>query len=420
MTSLTRLVGYSVLLLLIFLGAALAAQGWLHRETQRLRAEAVEGKKQQFLKAVSLLPAGTAEPWDAAYRRDLGELIGAKVEIYTNLPNAATDAKMLFFDEPIPVTGGKPGAQLTAHVAFSLPFGSQLLALYQRVVVGLALLAAALLGIWFIIVAFAWGRPAREAASASPWMAAQAEMSGLTRLAKTSAAQGEELDRERDVRRRAEEDAQLRQRLLAQSLEGKIRLGHDLHDGIIQSLYAVGLTLESVRTLVPTDPAEADRRLEKCLQSLNGTIRDVRAYITGLGPENLRRIGFAQALDALVAELRADRAVNFELRIDDEATALLSAEQSIDALQIAREAISNSLRHGRATAVTVRLQQSNQEIGLLVQDNGAGFDPTRRGDGHGLGNMHARAQRLGATVRIDSRPGAGTRVVVTLPALQSL
>ena len=120
-------------------------------------------------------------------------------------------------------------------------------------------------------------------------------------------------------------------------------------------------------------------------------------------------------MDALVTELKADRAVNFELRIDDEATARLSPEQSIDTLQIAREAISNSLRHGQATAITVRLQESNREVGLLVQDNGRGFDSNLPGSGHGLGNMRARAERLGATVRVDSRPGAGTRVVVTLP-----
>jgi signal transduction histidine kinase len=412
MNSLTRLVGYSALLLLLFLGAALAAQGWLHRQTQELRAEAIEAKRAQFIAATRAVAPPDLH-WSSASEQTLGTLVGGTVTIYGDaIPAAPRDSAILYFDQVL--VGAAPLPVITARVIFATAPITRLIALQQRVVVGLALLAAFLLGLWFILVAIVWKRPGGDAVSHSPWMTAKAEMSGLTQLARTSAAQGEELDRERDVRRRAEEDAQLRQRLLAQSLEGKIRLGHDLHDGIIQSLYAVGLTLESVRALVATDPTEADHRLEKCLQSLNGTIRDVRAYITGLGPDNLRRIGFAQALDALVAELKADRAVNFELRIDDEATALLSPEQSIDALQIAREAISNSLRHGRATAITVRLQHSNGEVGLLVQDNGAGFDPSRASAGHGLGNMRARAERLGATVRVDSRPGAGTRVVVTL------
>ena len=406
MNSFTRLVGYSVLLLLVFLGAALAAQGWVHRETQRLRSDAVEAKRAQLRAVLETFPRPPGQ-WTAADRSRLGAMIGATVADRGEAVGGAASDSSFFFDENTP-TGD-------VHVVFPAPAFTRLTLLYQRAAAGLALLAAGLFGLWFVLVAFTWRRP--DSVSRSPWAAAaQVEMSGLTQLAKTSAAQGEELDRERDVRRRAEEDAQLRQRLLARSLEDRIRLGHDLHDGIIQSLYAVGLTLESARTLLASDPAEADRRLEKCREGLNGTIRDVRAYITGLGPENLRRIGFAQALDALVAELRADRDVNFDLRIDTEATARLSAEQSIDALQITREAISNSLRHGRATAVTVRVQHSDEAVGLLIQDNGSGFDPaTVASGGHGLGNMRARAQRLGASVRVESRPGHGTRVVVTLP-----
>jgi signal transduction histidine kinase len=66
------------------------------------------------------------------------------------------------------------------------------------------------------------------------------------------------------------------------------------------------------------------------------------------------------------------------------------------------------------------VQHSDGEVGLLVQDNGGGFDPAAlAAGGHGLGNMRARAQRLGASVRVDSRPGGGTRVVVTLPVAAS-
>ncbi len=69
--------------------------------------------------------------------------------------------------------------------------------------------------------------------------------------------------------------------------------------------------------------------------------------------------------------------------------------------------------------ITLRLHKSDREICLLVQDNGTGFDSSQRRDGgHGLGNMHARAQRLGATTTITSQRGEGTRVVVTLPVLQ--
>ena len=286
----------------------------------------------------------------------------------------------------------------------------------QRLTLALALgglgLAAALL---FSLTV----RSAQAGDSKAPFLAARSEIGTLAKLAETSVAQGTELTRERDVRRRAEEDAQLKQRLLTQSLEEQVRLGRDLHDGIIQSLYAVGLTLESVRALLRTDPAEADRRLEQCRAGLNSSIREARVHITGLAPQRLLHAGFARAIDALLAELRAGRAARFEVEIDEEATALLTPEQTIEALQIAREAVSNALRHGGASLVKLRVHQGDREICLLVQDNGAGFDPSNgRVGGHGLANMQARAEGLGATLRVTSHAGEGTRVLATLPVIQ--
>ena len=142
----------------------------------------------------------------------------------------------------------------------------------------------------------------------------------------------------------------------------------------------------------------------------------VLTNISGLAPESLRGGSFAAALDDLVAELGTGRTARFDVKVDDVATALLTPEQAVDALQISREAVSNALRHGGASLVTVRVHQGDHEICVLIQDNGTGFDTaTRRDGGHGLGNMHARAERLGATVRLTSLPGEGTRVVVTLP-----
>jgi signal transduction histidine kinase len=283
---------------------------------------------------------------------------------------------------------------------------------------GLLLATTALILSMTLIVARSM-RPAPEPRGDFDTTRMRTEVGTLTKLAQTSLAQGEELSRERDVRRRAEEDARYRQDLLAQSLDEKIRLGHDLHDGIIQSIYAAGLTLESVRTLVKSNPDEAERRLDATRSSLNNAIREVRAYISGLAPENLRRAGFVHALNALLEELRAGRDVRFDVKMEDEASALLTPEQSIESLQIAREAVSNALRHGRATVITLRMIRNEKELCFLVQDNGAGFILREERDGgHGLGNMQVRAARLGASLKITSTPGEGTRVLATLPVLQ--
>jgi signal transduction histidine kinase len=288
-----------------------------------------------------------------------------------------------------------------------------LTALPRRVAFPLALIALVVATALLISLAL---RPPRGGASAAPFVTTRTEIGALARLAESSVAQGQALALERDSRQRAEENALLNQQLLNRSLEEQIRLGRDLHDGIIQSLYAAGLVIESARTLAKTDPAESDRRLAQLLQTLNQTIRDVRTYIVGLAPENLRQSTFGQALDSLVTELGAGRAVHFDLKIDDSASAQLSPAQSSEALHVAREAISNSLRHGNATRVTVRLHPGDGEVCLLVQDNGTGFDPERRShSGHGLRNIQARASGLGATVRVESRPAEGTRVILTFP-----
>jgi signal transduction histidine kinase len=285
--------------------------------------------------------------------------------------------------------------------------------LSQRLAFGLA--AGALLLAAAVVLLQGRRRAAESDDAAAAQRSTRTEVGALARLAETTVAQGAELTRERDVRRLAEEDARLKQQLLAEALDEKIRLGRDLHDGIIQSLYATGLNVETVRALVQANPADAERRLDQMRAGLNATIRDVRAYLVGLAPENLRRAGFAQALTTALTELAQGRDANLELAIDDEAAALLPPEHAIEALQIAREAVSNALRHGRARTITLRLARDERALTLLVEDNGAGFDSTRAAAGHGLGNMRARAARLGATLAITSTPGQGTRVLATLP-----
>lgn len=313
--------------------------------------------------------------------------------------------------------GGRPAVASAAPTQYPVNAGpARALLLSQRVAV---LLAALSLALTVTLILSQVLRPRRSGDSRAPFDTTRTEVGALAMLAQSSVAQAKELSHERDVRRLAEEDVRLKQQLLTQSLDEKIRLGHDLHDGIIQSLYAAGLTLESVRALVKSNPEEAERRLDATRGSLNAAIRDVRAYIVGLAPENLRRAGFGHALSAMLGELRAGREAQFDIKIDDEAAALLTPEQSIEALQIAREAVSNALRHGHATLVTVRIIRSDRELCLLVQDNGAGFDAAHTRDGgHGLGNMRARAARLGASIKITSAPGEGTRVLATLQILQ--
>lgn len=413
MPSLARLLGLSALFLVFFLAVALGAQIWLHRLGERLQAETITVRRTQLLKAIELIQPGSP-PWSPAHLATLGELLDARITLQPEARFAAAPGKIAFTQ---PLTDSAGRVQSHALVSLNLPAALKLQLAHARTWVLLLVLALGL-GFLFITATLFWRRPFTPGSTGTqnPWRATRQEMGSLEQLVKTSAAQGTALATERDARLRTEQDLLLNQRLLTQSLEEKIHLGRDLHDGLIQSLYAVGITLESVRPLLTSSPEEADRRLTQCLENLNGAIRDVRNHITGLAPEKLRRVGFAGALELLVHELRGDRPAKLSLTIDDDAAGVLTPAQTLETLQIAREAVSNSLRHGQAERITVRLHRTDREVGLLVQDDGSGFSPSNRtGTGCGLGNMQARAQRLGASLRIDSRPGDGTRIVLTLP-----
>lgn len=412
MNPVPRLLGLSLVLLLAFLAAAAGAQAWLRGQDERLRAAAVEGKRGQLAAAVALAGQAGLDPGSPAYAGQLGDLLGGVVAFSPDsaavLPRGDGNLRL---EAPLP--DGR-----TATVVFAAPAGERLLFLYQRVLLALLLLGVVMVAVVGLILLVRTGR-STEPGSRAPWGTSRAEMASLHHLARTSVAQGAELAHERGERQRAEEDAHLRQVMLNQALEEKIRIGRDLHDGLIQSLYATGLTLETALALAERDPVEAGRRVQSGIDQINAGIRDVRNHITGLAPDSVRRQGFAEAVRRLTEELRAGRALELDLRVDDTAASRLDDGQIAESLLVVREAVSNALRHGAATHITIRVHAGDGVIGILVQDNGRGFLQGRgAGTGHGLGNMQARALQAGGTLQLDSSPGRGTRLVLTLPIRQ--
>ena len=195
------------------------------------------------------------------------------------------------------------------------------------------------------------------------------------------------------------------------------RISKDLHDGIIQSIYAVGLSLEDVPELMEEDPSEVVRRVERAIDSLHLTIRDIRNFIFGLRPELLSGMTLTGGLAAIVEEFRHNSMIDVELQVGE-----LQYEPTPDStahlLGIVNEALSNIARHSGASRVLVVSADDGDDAGLRlsVTDNGRGFDPSVAASlGHqGLVNMHSRAAGIGATIHIDSG-NAGTTVRVILP-----
>jgi signal transduction histidine kinase len=196
-------------------------------------------------------------------------------------------------------------------------------------------------------------------------------------------------------------------------VEERERIGRDLHDGIIQSIYAVGLSLEDVPELMRDEPEEAAQRVERAIDSLDQSIRDIRNFIFGLRPELLEQAGLIGGLTALADEFRVNSMIDIDVETDVEGLDL-TPDQTNHLLSIAREALSNVARHSKATRGRVRVEGGDETIRLIVSDNGVGFDPdTQRGPGHqGLANMRDRVAAMGGRMELQSEPGVGTRIIV--------
>ncbi len=410
MSSTARTVALSLVLLLVFLAAALAAEYWVRSQTARLRLQAIEDQRARLDQAVAF--SGRAPgTWDSSFAAQIGALIGAKVEFREARGETvlAVDANGAFYTHRL---AGAPGWQ--AHVTTELPVEARLLTLQQRTLSAMGLLAL-LLAIVPVLVALWVRRQAgqEEADSSSPWQASRQHAAGLEHFARISHERGSALEREHHARRRIEEDLSVNRSLLDHSLAERVRLGRDLHDNICQTLYAVCLTMESLQRRLDGS-TEAAQRLQQCLAELRRVNQQVRAYLDDLEPQSVLRQSFDSAVDDMLKALPPEEAARIERKFDPEALALIPPHQVGEVLSILREAVSNSLRHGHPTSIVLRAGHGDGAVALAVQDNGAGF-AAGAGNGHGLGNMRARAAALGGELRVESVPGSGTRVLLSLP-----
>ena len=196
-------------------------------------------------------------------------------------------------------------------------------------------------------------------------------------------------------------------------LEDRERIAKELHDGAIQSLFAVGMGLQG-SALLASD-GELRARIQNAVEELDRVIRDLRNYIFGLRPGILADRQLDQAIQGLVEEFQQRTGVVAVAEIDPGVAAELSGKAG-DVVQLAREALSNVSRHAQAATCRVSLYRDEHGGVLEVDDDGRGFDPSQAtGAGQGLRNLRERAQALGGHTEIASTPGQGTKVQVTIP-----
>jgi PAS domain S-box-containing protein len=200
-------------------------------------------------------------------------------------------------------------------------------------------------------------------------------------------------------------------------LEEQERFARDLHDGIIQSIYGVGLSLDSAKAAISRTNDTARQQIDLSLKNLAQVITGVRNYIFDLRPQALKDKGLYARMQGLIKELQINTLLTIEADIDPDINTYLNESQASHVFHIAHEALANVVRHSKARKLRLTLVKNKKVITLLIEDDGIGFEPpTQIEHGHhGLANVKERASLLRATFNIDSAPDQGTRFTLTLP-----
>ncbi|MBI2862250.1 MAG: GAF domain-containing protein [Chloroflexi bacterium] len=232
-------------------------------------------------------------------------------------------------------------------------------------------------------------------------------------LALANARLYEELQRKEQLR------AELLQQVITAQEGERKRIARDLHDSTAQSLTAITMGLELLAESMPPDSA-ALQRFTRMQELAASTLTDLRSLIFDLRPAALDDLGLVPALRACARQHLGDR----DVRVTIEGIGLkerLPSQHETCLFRVLQEAITNTAKHAQAKSVRIRLERTDGKVVALVEDDGVGFALRRLkseaepGRGFGLLDMRERAELLGGTVRVESLPGAGTRIRVELP-----
>jgi len=206
---------------------------------------------------------------------------------------------------------------------------------------------------------------------------------------------------------------------LAAAEKEREKLGHDLHDGAIQSLYAIQLGLTRTAQSVESSVPVAARVLNETRERVDEVISELRRFIVAREADQGGNpvVELDDVLAAMVVRLQPTASAELNFQADPGVASRLSVAQALQLTLITRTALGNCLRHAQARRVEVSLRNGGGFIRLEIEDDGVGFtqDQSAQG-GIGLQAMRARAAEAGGTLSVDSRPGAGTRIVITVPA----
>jgi signal transduction histidine kinase len=198
------------------------------------------------------------------------------------------------------------------------------------------------------------------------------------------------------------------------------RIARDLHDGIVQYVYALGLNLEHGLDLVSRDQESAATAIKRAIEQTNHVLSEMRTFIYQLRPIIMKEKEVGQWVLDLCRQFQLATGVAVEASVGPSGGHELSPEISIALFRVIQEALSNIYQHAHASTATLSLRFEPSSVELRIADDGAGFLPQERrapgiAGGHGLSNIEERVGELGGSVGIESGANLGTRLEVIIP-----
>jgi signal transduction histidine kinase len=219
--------------------------------------------------------------------------------------------------------------------------------------------------------------------------------------------------REIGERLRFQEELREHAAALAASDE-RAHLARELHDSVTQALFSMTLVTRSLELLMDKDLDAARAKIADLRALQRDALAEMRALIFELRPDSLTRDGLVVALRTHVAAVEARTGITVALEAGAVERMPPPVEEAL--FRIAQESLHNIVKHAAAAEARITIAADEARCFMVTSDDGRGFDPTAVPPGHlGLMGMAARAERLGGSLSIDSRPGAGTRISVELP-----
>ena len=198
---------------------------------------------------------------------------------------------------------------------------------------------------------------------------------------------------------------------LSSLLEDRSRISRDLHDSVLQSLYAIGRSLEPSHRISALPRSGANRAYRHAVDQLNRLIHEVRGIIKGLADGSVQDMDLSEELKQLAGSYEQLGSITITLSLQSSALDVLTREEEQEILNIVREALSNCVRHAQATHAEVTIRTHGNRVRISICDDGKGFVETgTHPKGYGLMNMEARAKKLGGSLMLRSKPGHGTRI----------